>query len=88
MLTGLNEKQREAITKLEEMEQVEELDQDNLSPDKVEDSVKKLQRIRPVDNYGQQQDEDNAGMISTVQVIAFIIGIAIILTAITLYLLS
>lgn len=84
----LNEKQREAITKLEEMEQVEELDQDNLSPDKVEDSVKKLQRIRPVDNYGQQQDEDNAGMISTVQVIAFIIGIAIILTAITLYLLS
>lgn len=84
----LNEKQREAITKLEEMEQVDELDQDNLSPDKVEDSVKKLQRIRPVDNYGQQQDEDNAGMISTVQVIAFIIGIAIILTAITLYLLS
>lgn len=84
----LNEKQREAITKLEEMEQVEELDQDNLSLDKVEDSVKKLQRIRPVDNYGQQQDEDNAGMISTVQVIAFIIGIAIILTAITLYLLS
>ena len=84
----LNEKQREAITKLEEMQQVDELSQDNLSPDKIDDSVKKLQRIRPVDNYNRQDDEDNAGMISTVQVIAFIIGIAIILTANTLYLLS
>jgi hypothetical protein len=83
----LNEKQREAIDKLEEMQQVEALEQDNLSPDKIDDSVKKLQRIRPVDNYNRQ-DEDNAGMVSTVQVIAFIIGIAIILTAITLYLLS
>jgi hypothetical protein len=83
----LNEKQREAITKLEEMEHVDELSQDNLSPDKIDDSVKKLQRIRPVDNYNRQ-DEDNAGMVSTVQVIAFIIGIAIILTAVTLYLLS
>ena len=84
----LNEKQREAITKLEEMQQVDELSQDNLSPDKIDDSVKKLQRIRPLDNYNRQDNEDNAGMISTVQVIAFIIGIAIILTAITLYLLS
>ena len=83
----LNEKQREAITKLDTMEQVDELSKDNLSPDKVEDSVKKLQRIRPVDNYNRQND-DNAGMVSTIQVIAFIIGIAIILTAITLYLLS
>jgi hypothetical protein len=83
----LNEKQREAITKLEEMEHVDELSQDNLSPDKIDGSVKKLQRIRPVDNYNRQ-DEDNAGMVSTVQVIAFIIGIAIILTAVTLYLLS
>ena len=38
----LNEKQREAITKLEEMEHVDELSQDNLSPDKIDDSVKKL----------------------------------------------
>ena len=83
----LNEKQREAITKLEEMEQVEELSNDNLNPDKIDDSIKKLQRIRPIDNY-QRQDEDNAGMISTVQVIAFIIGISIILMAITLYLLN
>ena len=83
----LNEKQRGAITKLEEMEKVDELSQGNLEPDKVDDSVKKLQRIRPVDNY-QRYDEDNAGMVSTVQVIAFIIGIAIILTAVTLYLLN
>ena len=83
----LNEKQREAITKLEEMQQVEALEQDNLSPEKIDDSVKKLRMIRPIDNYNRN-DEDNAGMVSTVQVIAFIIGIAIILTAITLYLLS
>lgn len=83
----LNEKQREAITKLEEMEQIEELEQDNLSPEKIDDSVKKLQRIKPVDNYNNQ-NEDNAGIVSTIQVIAFIIGISIILTAVTLYLLS
>ena len=83
----LNDKQRDAITRLEDMEQVQDLSQDNLSPDKISDSVKKLQRIRPVDNY-RRQNEDNAGMISTVQVIAFIIGISIILTAVTLYLLS
>lgn len=83
----LNEKQRGAIAKLEEMKKVDELSQGNLEPDKIDDSVKKLQRIRPVDNY-HRNDEDNAGMISTVQVVAFIIGIAIILTAVTLYLLS
>jgi hypothetical protein len=54
----------------------------------VTEKVKRLERIRPVDNYGVPIDEDNAGMVSTIQVLAFIIGIAIILTAITLYLIS
>lgn len=84
----LNEKQREAITKLEEMTQVQEVANENLEPDKIDDGIKKLQRIRPVDNYNTEPNDDNAGMISTVQVIAFIIGISIILTAVTLYLLS
>ncbi len=86
----INDKQREAIAKLEEMNQTVEVTQDGLEADKIDDGVKKLQRIRPADNYNGQtdRDEDNAGMISTVQVIAFIIGISIILTAVTLYLLS
>ena len=84
----LNDKQREAITKLEEMRQVQEVANENLEPDKIDDGIKKLQRIRPVDNYNTEPNDDNAGMISTVQVIAFIIGISIILTAVTLYLLS
>lgn len=81
----LNDKQRDAIARLEDMRQVQEISKDNLDYDKINDNVKKLQRIRPVNNYNQ---DDNAGMISTIQVVAFIIGIAIILTAVTIYLIN
>lgn len=83
----LNDKQREAISKLEEMGKTEELSHDNLQPEQIDSSIKRLQKIKPADNYNTQNN-DNAGMISTIQVLAFIIGISIILTAITLYLIS
>ena len=85
----LNDKQRESVDKLTEMEAaVKEADESKFQQSMVTEKVKRLERIRPVDNYGVPIDEDNAGMVSTIQVLAFIIGIAIILTAITLYLIS
>ena len=82
----LNEKQRGAVDKLKKMEEATQEMDETMSADKINDSVKKLERIRPKDNYNTE--EDNRGMVSAVQVVGFIIGIAIILTAVTLYLLS
>ena len=85
----LNDKQRESIDKLTDMETaVKEADESKLQHSIDTEKVKRLKRIGPADNYGVPIDEDNAGMVSTIQVLAFIIGIAIILTAITLYLIS
>ena len=84
----LNEKQREATAKLKEMEEAKKTLEESITEEKVSDSIKKLRRVMPADNYIAQEDEDNAGMVSVVQVVAFIIGISIILTAVTLYLLS
>ena len=85
----LNDKQRESIDKLTDMETaVKEADESKLQHSMDTEKVKRLERIGPADNYGVPIDEDNAGMVSTIQVLAFIIGIAIILTAITLYLIS
>ena len=85
----LNDKQRESIDKLTDMETaVKEADESKLQHSMDTEKIKRLERIGPADNYGVPIDEDNAGMVSTIQVLAFIIGIAIILTAITLYLIS
>ena len=84
----LNEKQREATAKLKEMEEAKKSLEESVTEEKINDGVKKLQRVMPADNYVAKENEDNAGMVSVIQVVAFIIGISIILTAVTLYLIS
>ena len=84
----LNEKQREATAKLKEMEESKKTLEESVTQEKINDGVKKLQRVMPADNYVAKENEDNAGMVSVIQVVAFIIGISIILTAVTLYLIS
>lgn len=80
----LNAKQQEAIEKEAEMElKVAAVQSEELTEEKAKESVKKLELIKPVNNYG-----DNSGSVSVLQVIAVIIGISIILTAITLYLIG
>ena len=75
--------QQEAIDKSIAMEEKAALtNQEELTEDKIKDSVKKLELVKPVNNY------ENAGSVSVVQVLAFIIGVSIILTAITLYLIG
>lgn len=80
----INSKQQEAIEKAEEMElKVASIDQNELTEEKAKQSVKKLELIKPVNNYN-----NNNGSVSVLQVIALIIGISIILTAVTLYLIG
>ena len=82
-LKQINKKQQEAIDKSIAMEEKAALtNQEELTEDKIKDSVKKLELVKPVNNY------ENAGSVSVVQVLAFIIGVSIILTAITLYLIG
>jgi F0F1-type ATP synthase alpha subunit len=79
----INNKQQEAVDKSYEFEQkAAEIQQEELTEEKVKDGVKKLELMRPVNNYG------NTGSISIIQVLAIIIGVSIILTAVTLYLLG
>jgi hypothetical protein len=79
----INNKQQEAVDKSYELEQkAAEIQQEELTEEKVKDGVKKLELMRPVNNYG------NTGSISIIQVLAIIIGVSIILTAVTLYLLG
>lgn len=80
---AINEKQQEAIDKLNEMRLNHAAGPENLEQTKVKEAEKKLIKMISVDNY-----RDNAGSISTMQVVALIIGISIILTAITLYLIG
>lgn len=85
----INAKQQEAIDKNHSMEEQKAITVDASDPSKTDAHVKKLQLLKP-DNTGSSlspdEDIDNQGSISTLQVIAFIVGIAIILTAVTLYL--
>lgn len=75
----LNQKQEEAVQKSKELAEKKSLVNEKEVLEKAEDNVKRLELIR---------DTSNTGSISTIQVIAFIVGVAIILTAITLYLLG
>lgn len=79
----INNLQQEAINKHMEMEEKKSLNTDELSYEKKEDKVKKLLLTKPDDTR-----YENAGSISTLQVIALVVGIAIILTAVTLYLIK
>ena len=79
----INSKQQEAVDKSYELEQkAAEVQQEELTDEKVKEGVKKLELMRPVNDYG------NTGSISIIQVLAIIIGVSIILTAVTLYLLG
>ena len=80
----INDKQQEAIDKSIAMEEkVATITQEELTEDKIKDGVKKLELLKPVNDYN-----NNTGSVSVLQVLAFIIGISIILTAITLYLIG
>ncbi len=78
---NLTEKQQEAVKKSEEMElKAASIDQEVLEKQNVEDKVKVLRKTMP--------DNHNAGSVSVLQVLAVIIGVSIILTAVTLYLIG
>lgn len=76
----INDKQQEAINKNKELEEKKSLANGTVDLEKAQENVKKLELVRESGN--------NTGFISTIQVIAFIVGVAIILTAVTLYLIS
>ncbi|HAB66856.1 MAG TPA: hypothetical protein DCE23_05765 [Firmicutes bacterium] len=79
----INDKQQEAIDKSTELEMKKnEKSNENRSYEEVESKVKKLVLKNPDVSY------DNAANVSVIQVIAFVIGVAIILSAVTLFLLS
>lgn len=78
----INNKQQEAVDKSYELEnKAASIQSEELTDEKVKDGIKKLELIKPVNDY-------NSGSISIIQVLAIIIGVSIILTAITLYLLG
>ncbi len=77
----INNKQQEAINKNRELEEKKSLSENKDNDlEKAKDNVKRLELLYP--------GSDNTGSVSTIQVIAFIVGIAIILTAVTLYLIG
>lgn len=78
--TEINEKQQEAVNKNYELEEKKSLNNDSETLENAKENIKRLELIK--------QNSSNAGSISTIQVIAFIVGIAIILTAVTLYLIG
>ncbi len=80
----VNYKQQEAIDKLNEMEMRHSANPQELAPEKINENVKKLELLKPKDTH----NSDNAGSISVLQVLGIIIGVSIILTAITLYLIG
>ncbi|MDE5888765.1 MAG: hypothetical protein K2H20_01970, partial [Bacilli bacterium] len=77
---GINEKQQEAVNKNRELEEKKSLSNGTENLENVKDNIKRLELIK--------QSSSNTGSVSTIQVIAFIVGIAIILTAVTLYLIG
>lgn len=76
----LNEKQQELILKNQEFEEKKALNDTEETRKQTNSDVKRLQLIK--------ENENNTGTISTLQVIAFVVGVSIILTAITLYLIG
>lgn len=76
---GLTKNEEEAIEKAQELEEKNLENVNQYSQEKVEEKVKKLELIK---------QNSSSGIVSIVQVMAFIIGVAIILTAATLYLIN
>ena len=77
----INSKQQQAVDKSVEFEEKKMAIENERSFDKVEKEIRILRKRYPDANV-------QAGFAATMQVVAFIIGAAIVLTAITLYLLS
>ena len=77
----VNAKQQEAINKATEFEEKKMGVEQQRDMDKVQEEVRRLKYVYPDQNA-------RAGFVATMQVVAFIVGAAIVLTAITLYLLS
>jgi len=82
---GVNPKQQEAIDKNYEMMDKKKVSTSDKGLEEINENVKKLELMR---TGSTSNDGDNTGSISTIQVIAFIVGIAIILTAVTLYIIG
>lgn len=76
----INEKQQEAVNKNRELEEKKALSNEAETLENAKDNIKRLELIK--------ESNSSAGSVSTIQVIAFIVGIAIILTAVTLYLIG
>lgn len=77
----LNEKQQELIDKNKELEEKKAQNFNSETIEQINNEVKRLQLVK-------ESNGTSTGAISTLQVIAFIVGISIILTAITLYLID
>lgn len=76
---GLTRNEQAAVEKAQELEEKNLENINQYSQEKVEEKVKRLELIK---------ENSSSGIISIVQVMAFIIGVAIILTAVTLYLIN
>lgn len=76
---GLTRNEQAAVEKAQELEEKNLENINQYSQEKVEEKVKRLELIK---------ENSSSGIISIVQVMAFIIGVAIILTAATLYLIN
>ena len=76
---GLTKNEQAAVEKAQELEEKNLENINQYSQEKVEEKVKRLELIK---------ENSSSGIISIVQVMAFIIGVAIILTAATLYLIN
>lgn len=77
----LNEKQQELIDKNKELEEKKAQNFNSETIEQINNEVKRLQLVK-------ESNGTSTGAISTLQVIALIVGISIILTAITLYLID
>lgn len=81
----ITQNQQEAIEKAEAMElKVATVEPEVNDPEKAMETVRILRKTMPENNY----NGTNTGSISVLQVLAVIIGVSIILTAITLYLIG
>lgn len=76
---GLTRNEQAAVEKAQELEEKNLENINQYSQEKVEEKVKELKYIK---------ENSSSGIVSVVQVMAFIIGVAIILTAVTLYLIN
>lgn len=81
---ALNSKQQEAIDKSIEFEVKKNENTEHMDYEKVDENVRKLVLKNPDVN----RNYDNAASASIIQVVAIVIGVSIILTAVTLYLLG